>query len=334
MSSTTTDFSGSTTPYFIADIGGTNARFALQTAPNQCEHVTVVPCANYITLLDAMRAYLLSVGNPTIRHGAIAIANPIVGDIVKMTNHSWSFSIEELRQTLRWETLLVLNDFTAQALAITQTNACHLIQVGNGFAVPNTPKAVLGPGTGLGVSGLIPSPTGCIALSSEGGHVNFAPCDDVEMAVLQYAQKKFGYVSAERLVSGAGLMLIHQALGRYHHRLVPQIAPADITTRALAHDAICRQALDMFCAILGTVASNLALTLGARGGVYLCGGILPRISDYFIQSPFRRRFEDKGRFSEYVAQIPTYIVVSSHPGLTGTSVALRQHLAAQSVQAA
>lgn len=331
MSSTTTNqknnMANNHYPRLVADIGGTNARFSLEVAHQQFESTEVLPCNDYNTIVDAVKEYLQRVGNPTIRFASVAIANPIVGDWVQMTNHHWAFSIETTRQALHLEELLFINDFTAQALAITQTKESDLVQVGGFQAVENAPKAVIGPGTGLGVSGLIHSPSGWVALAGEGGHTSFPPFDDAEIMIWQYAKRKYGHVSAERFLSGAGLVLIYDALAEREGVKRQKLTPAEISERALSGTSpLCRLTLDIFCAMLGTVASNLALTLGARGGVYLCGGIIPRFIDYFKCSPFRNRFENKGRFDAYLAAIPVYVVLSKYPGITGAAVALNNHL--------
>ena len=308
-------------PRLVADIGGTNARFALETAPQQLQHIAVLPANDYDSVVSAIRTYLASVGNPPVRHAAIAIANPITGDWVQMTNHHWAFSIETTRQALHWDTLILLNDFTAQALSIPLVAERELVAVGGGSILSGAPKAVIGPGTGLGVSGLIPAVEGYVPLAGEGGHVSFSPFDDTEMYLWQYAKQKYGHVSAERFLSGAGLSLIYEALAAREHVERPALSAAEISERALeGHAPLARLSLDIFCAMLGTVAANLALTLGARGGVYLVGGILPRFIDYFKTSPFRSRFESKGRFDAYLAAIPVYVVLSKQPGLTGAAV--------------
>lgn len=320
-------------PRLVADIGGTNARFALETASGVIEKVEVLPCNDYNTVVDAIKEYLKRVGEPKISHAAIAIANPILGDWVQMTNHHWAFSVETTRQSLGLETLILLNDFTAQALAITRMPKEELVQIGGFKQVEDAPKAVIGPGTGLGVSGLIPSKAGWVPLAGEGGHVSFAPFDDAEIMIWQYAKKKYGHVSAERFLSGAGLTLIHEALSAREGIKRQKLTPAEISERALSGTSpLCRLTLDMFCAMLGTVSSNLALTLGASGGVYLCGGIIPRFIDYFKDSPFRNRFENKGRFDAYLAAIPVYIVLSKYPGINGAAVALENHLGAVAAQ--
>lgn len=270
-------------PRLLADIGGTNARFALELNESHIEHIEVLACNDYNTVVDAVKAYLSKVGNPTINFGAFAIANPVVGDWVQMTNHHWAFSIETTRQALNLKVLILINDFTAQAYAISKMSLTELIQVGGSSCGIYAPKAVLGPGTGLGVSGLIPCHDGSyVALAGEGGHTSFAPFDDTEVMIWQYAKKKFGHVSAERFLSGAGLCLIYEALANREGVKSSKMTPELISEQALSGKSpLCRLTLDIFCAMLGTVSSDLALTLGARGGVYLCGGIIPRFIDYF-----------------------------------------------------
>lgn len=316
-----------TFPRLVADIGGTNARFALETNHQQFEKVEVLLDSDYNSIVDAIKAYLKLAGEPNVKYASVAIANPIIGDWVQMTNHHWAFSIETTRQALNLESLLFINDFTAQALAITQTAEQDLVQVGGFQPIENAPKAVIGPGTGLGVSGLIPSAEGYVPLAGEGGHTSFPPFDDAEIMIWQYAKRKYGHVSAERFLSGSGLSLIYEALAEREGVKRQKLTPPEISERALSGTSpLCRLTLDIFCAMLGTVASNLALTLGARGGVYLCGGIIPRFIDYFKHSPFRNRFESKGRFDAYLAAIPVYVVLSKYPGITGAAVALEKHL--------
>ena len=226
-----------------------------------------MPCKDYDTIVDAVKTYLERAGSPKVLHAAFAIANPILGDWVQMTNHHWAFSIETTRQALSFETLILLNDFTAQALAVTQTDKKDLIQIGGQKPIEFAPKAVIGPGTGLGVSGLVHSAAGWVALAGEGGHTSFPPFDDMEVLIWQYAKNKYGHVSAERFLSGAGLSLIYEVLAKRDNIKQYRLKPSEITDKALSGTSpICRQTLDIFCAMLGTVASNLALTLGARGG--------------------------------------------------------------------
>ena len=321
-------------PRLLADVGGTNARFALESAPGQIGFIDVLPCAGYPTLAAALQAYLASpalLAAGTVRHAAIAIANPVTGDLVRMTNHHWEFSIAALRQQCGFDTLLVENDFSALARALPYLDAGQKRQVGGGTARDQGAIGLLGAGTGLGVSGLVPCGQGWSALSSEGGHVTFSPANDVEIAILRFAWDRFEHVSAERLLSGAGLELIYRALARHTGQADRELAAPEITRRALAGEcALCDQVIDVFCGMLGTVAGNLAVTLGAQGGVYIGGGIVPRLGERFAASPFRSRFEQKGRFVAYLTQVPTYVITADFPAFIGVSAMLSEKLAAES----
>ncbi|HEU5435819.1 MAG TPA: glucokinase [Telluria sp.] len=319
-------------PRLLADIGGTNARFALETAAGRIEAIEVLPCANYASLELALRAYLAlprvasHVGTP-LRHAAIAIANPVVGDMVRMTNHHWEFSIAALQRACGFDTLIVVNDFSALAYALPRLGE-QKRQVGGGAAQPGTPLGLLGAGTGLGVSGLIPCGDSWTALRSEGGHVTFSPANTLEIAVLQFAWKRFEHVSAERLLSGTGIELIYSALADHLGEADQQLTAPVIVERALGGQcALCDQVVDVFCGMLGTVAGNLAITLGAQGGIYIGGGIVPRLGERFAASPFRRRFEQKGRFVNYLAQVPTWVITAEYPAFLGVSALLAEKLA-------
>ncbi|NBQ90098.1 MAG: glucokinase [Betaproteobacteria bacterium] len=318
-------------PRLLADIGGTYARFALETAPGVLEHVHRLRCDEHPDFHHTVRAYLATVPADNIEHAAVAIAYPVEGDWVRMTNYHWQFSIEEERQRLSLETLLVVNDFTALALAVPRLQPHERVAIGGGHPTERSVVGVIGAGTGLGVSGLIPAQGGWVALGTEGGHANFGPRDERELAILRHAWKQYRHVSTERLLSGQGLELIYTALaeqaGQKPHAGGSGMRAPEITQRALARtDPVCEQAVDAFCAILGTAAANLALTLGARGGIYIGGGIVPRLGNYFERSPFRQRFEDKGRMSDYVRQIPTYVIQSPEATFLGASAILDTHL--------
>lgn len=314
-------------PRLLGDVGGTNARFAWQAAPDSAiERARTLPGADYPHIEDAIRDYLRREGVAPPVACAIAIANPVYGDRVQMTNHSWGFSIEALRASLQLQRLRVLNDFTALALALPALPAQALRQVGGGQAVPGAAIGLVGAGTGLGVSGLLPDGRGAwVPLQGEGGHVGFAPETPRELAVTQVLQRRLGRVSAERVISGQGLENLYRALCELDGRDLPaQARAADISERALAgHDVQAHEALDMMCALLGSVAGDLALTLGARGGVYVGGGIVPRLGGWFDRSAFRARFEAKGRFADYLGRVPVWVVTAqTSPALLGASRAL------------
>jgi glucokinase len=337
-------------PRLLADVGGTNARFALELAPGRIDFIEVLACADYPRLFDAIAAYLGSdlvqnAGLGTVRHAAIAIANPVVADYVRMTNHHWEFSIAALQAELALETLIVVNDFTALANALPHLQDHEKVQIGGGAVRAGTPLGLIGAGTGLGVSGLIPALRDALppadgdavtgtkdswtALCSEGGHVTFSPVNEKEVAVLQFAWREFEHVSAERLMSGAGLELIYRALAHGAGQPEQRLAAAEIARRALSDECVlCNETIDMFCGMLGTVAGNLAVTLGAQGGIYIGGGIVPRLGERFAVSPFRKRFEHKGRFVAYLAQVPTFVITAKYPAFVGVSALLAERLAA------
>jgi glucokinase len=319
-------------PRLLADIGGTYARFTIEPASGVFEHTALLRCAEHANFDAAVSAYLSSLPAGAvgpIEHAAIAIANPVEGDQVRMTNYHWSFSIEQMRQHLRLQTLVVVNDFTALAMSLPRLTQAQRRQVGGGQAVERSVVGVLGAGSGLGVSGLIPAAEGWVALGTEGGHSSFAPRDEREIAILRHALQRFPHVSFERMLSGPGLALIHDALRERAGLPALVLAAPEITQRALdGGDAVCVETLEAFCAMLGTAAANLAVTLGALGGIYIGGGIVPRLGRWFDHSPFRARFEDKGRFSDYVARIPTYVVTAEQATFVGASAILAAQLQA------
>lgn len=317
-------------PRLLADIGGTWARFTLETAPGVFTHSASLRCADHPDFASALRAYLdqlPAAGDPRggVRHAAVAIANPVEGDLVRMTNYHWRFSIEETRRELGFETLVVVNDFTALAMALPRLKVAQRRAVGGGTARERSVVGVIGAGTGLGVSGLIPAGDGYVALGTEGGHTSFAPRDERELQILRFAQREFDHVSFERLLSGRGLELIYRALGE-SAGVAPLPAP-EITRRALdGSDPLCAATVDAFCCVLGTTAANLAVTLGAFGGIYIGGGIVPRLGTAFDRSGFRARFESKGRFSDYVKAIPTFVITEPQATFIGVSAILSEQL--------
>ncbi|XYJ11426.1 glucokinase [Telluria sp. B2] len=318
-------------PRLLADIGATHARFALETAPGVLRQTAVLRCDDYGGIVPLLNAYLHEHGGERIAHAAFAMANPISGDLVRMTNRDWQFSTDEVRRTMGWSTLLIVNDFTALAMALPSLQAGDLLQVGGGKPAPHAVAGVLGAGTGLGVSGVIPTADGFITLGSEGGHVNFAPADEREFAILQYAWREWPHVSNERILSGPGMELVYRALAERNGVKAPARTAAEIVSCALEdHDALCLEVLECFAGMLGGAAANLAVTLGAFGGIFIGGGIVPRIAKWFATSPFRARFEAKGRFSDYLAQIPTYVIMTPNPALRGVSTILSEHLRGRS----
>ena len=314
-------------PRLLADIGGTNARFALEHGPGAIDSVRTLACAAHARFEDAARAYLAAQG-VAVRHAVIAIANPVNGDLIKMTNHHWTFSTQAARRELGLATLLVVNDFTALAMALPALGPLDVRHIGGGQSKPHAVLGLVGAGTGLGVSGLIPSGDRWVALQSEGGHVAFAPGNEREVEVLRYCWQRYDHVSAERLVSGPGIALIREALAASRGIAADlTLSTAAIVERGLSNDdPLCRETIDCFSGMLGAVAADLAVTLGAQGGIYIGGGVVPRLGDYFADSPFRARFENKGRFSAFTASIPTMLITAPFPGLTGAAAILSEHM--------
>ena len=314
-------------PRLLADIGGTNARFALETGPGEIGQVRVYPGADYPGVAEVIAQYLKDAKVARVNHAAIAIANPVDGDQVRMTNHDWAFSIEATRRALGFDTLLVVNDFTALAMALPGLTDAQRQQVGGGQRRQNSVIGLLGPGTGLGVSGLIPADDRWIALGSEGGHASFSPQDEREDLVLQFARKKYPHVSFERVCAGPGIELIYRTLAaRDRKRVAANLDTSDVVKRAHDGDALAAEAVECFCGILGSFAGNIAMTLGALGGIYIGGGVVPRLGELFTRSSFRARFEAKGRFAPYLSNVPTYVITAEYPAFLGVSAILAEQL--------
>ncbi len=309
-------------PVLIADIGGTNARFALADSGG-ISAIEVLRTRDFPDMAAAIRAYLdrAAPGNTPDR-AALAVASPVIGDHVHLINSGWSFSIDGLRRAFGFKALRVVNDFAAIALAVPHLAPGDVEQIGGGDAVCGAPAIIIGPGTGLGISALVWNQGRAVAISTEGGHATLAAVDEREDAVISHLRARFGHVSVERCVSGPGLVNIYGALAG---ESAADLTPAAVTDRALSgSDALCVEALDMFCAMLGTVAGNLALGYGALGGVYIAGGIVLQLGDFFAASDFRARFEAKGRFTDYNAAIPTWVITAQQPAFTGLVALLEE----------
>jgi len=319
-------------PWLVADVGGTNARFGWVTrAGGAVEHVRKLPTAGFAGPAEAAAAYLSALhqatGAPAApRRAALAVATAVQGDVVRLTNSAWHFSRQALQQSLGLETLLVLNDFEALALSLPRLQSTQLRAFGQPRAHAQGTLAVIGPGTGLGVAGVVQTSRSWVALAGEGGHSTLAPIDDFESQLLQHVRHAHAHVSAERLLSGIGLPVLYDAVATVLGHSVPPMSAEVIVERGVAGtDALCSSTVDTFCALLGSFAGNVALTLGARGGVYIGGGIVPRFGERFFSSAFRERFEAKGRFRAYLEAIPTALITDTLAALTGASLALEQH---------
>lgn len=319
----------------VADVGGSNARFGWVDATSGClEHVRTLPASDFSGLADAASHYLddlrrergLNLAPPVA--AAVAVATAVTSDRVELTNSQWSFSQAEAKAALALQRLHVLNDFEALALALPHLGAqqlrCHGPAMPPITPVAGTTLAVVGPGTGLGVASLVHTGVGWQALPGEGGHSTIAAVDDFEAAVLAHVRRQFNHVSAERLLSGIGLPVLCQAVAAVCGAPASPThghAPA-IVERGLANEGIERRTLEVFCALLGSFSGNVALTVGARGGLFIGGGIVPRLGDYFFGTQFRARFEAKGRLASYMAAIPTAVITDTLAALTGAMAVL------------
>jgi glucokinase len=293
----------------VADIGGTHARFAL--SDGALREIVSLPSKDFAGLADAAKAYLAKVGARPSR-AAFAVAGPVGEGTVTLTNLGWSFSADELSAALG-VTVTLLNDFEALAYAVPHLSASDLVSIGPDVeGEANGTVAILGPGTGLGVGGW----SNGHALVTEGGHADFAPADDIEIDILKFLRARFGHVSWERVLSGPGLVNLYDAMGGRE-----SLAPQEITAQ-VGRDPRCTKVFARFCAILGSAAGDIALTMGARGGVLIAGGILPALREPFAASQFRARFEAKGRFADYLGAIPTRLIVQDHAGLIGAAASL------------
>ncbi len=308
----------------VADIGGTNARFGLEDyASSSLQFVRIYSVSDHTQFIDALANFLRDVAaedgwQPTPRAACLAVACPPDADVIQFTNSPWSINRTDVAELLQVAQIDIINDFAAVGHAVSGLKPQDWHQVGVGHPVIGKPIAILGAGTGLGVCSLIPVGTGYHVIEGEGGHVDFAPVDEHEAAVLRVLTARFGRVSVERLVSGAGILNIYKALAELAGKTPALESPAEITESALQGvDSLSVKSLQMFCRILGSTAGNLALTLGAKGGVYIAGGIVPRFIEFLEQSEFRRRFEAKGRLSSFLSDVPTRVVIKDDLGLFG-----------------
>ncbi|ADW72753.1 MULTISPECIES: glucokinase [Rahnella] len=311
----------------VGDVGGTNCRLALCALDSgDISQSKTFSGLDYDSLEAVVREYLAQ-QHQDVEDACIAIACPITGDWVAMTNHTWAFSIAEMKKNLGLQHLEVINDFTAVSMAIPMLKEDDLLQFGGKKAQDGKPAVIYGAGTGLGVAHLIHANNQWLSLPGEGGHVDFAPNSEEEDIILEQLRTEMGHVSAERILSGPGLVNLYRAIVKSDNRVPENFKPKDVTELALADENLdCRRALSLFCVIMGRFGGNLALNMGTFGGVYIAGGIVPRFLDFFKASGFRAAFEDKGRFKDYLMDIPVFLITHDQPGLVGAGAYLRQSI--------
>jgi len=311
----------------VADVGGTNIRVARVTESGVAD-IKKYMCNDFASIDLAITQYFSDMPGYIFSQGCIAIACPVLGDQVEMTNHSWAFSQNALRSQLKLDALFVINDFTAVAHSLPVLGEEQVVQIGEGTAKENGNIAVFGPGTGLGVEHITMTSTGWQTLDGEGGHVDFAPVDETDIVVWRHLQSTLGRASAEEVMSGRGLHNIYTALANHASSPVVFTEPAQITEAALNGTCELAEAtLTQFCRIMGSFAGNLALNMATTGGIFIGGGIANRFPEFIQNSDFRARFEAKGQMKHYVKDIPTYLIAEPDHGLLGAAAYLNQNTA-------
>lgn len=306
----------------VGDIGATHARLALARG-GALGAAQVLRCDDHASLIALLRSYLDAVRPAKPPRAALALAAPADDPLIRFVNRPWTVAAAEVTAALGLDRLDRVNDLAAVALAIPRLRPEDVDKLGGGASRPRSPIAVLGPGTGLGIAALVPAGDRWLPLPGEGGHATLPAVTPREQAALAWLRERFGHVSGDRVLSGPGLVHLRAALAAIDGAEAEALDPAHITQRALTDaDPLCRETVATFCALLGTVAGNLALTLGATGGVYLAGGIVPKLGEFFHRSAFRERFEAKGRMRYYLEPIPCFVVTHPQPALLGLAAML------------
>jgi glucokinase len=295
--------------WLMADIGATNTRCALtSTRSPRPANLQRFANADFSSAFDVLHKYLASIDSkPT--HGALAIAAPIDGDEVRMINRDWSFNRLQLAGQLELERLEVINDFHAVAWALPGIGNRDRIEIGKASAYRDGNRAVLGPGSGLGVAAWVAGGDGGLPMTGEGGHVTLPARDEQEAVIIARLRERYGHCSAERVLSGPGIIALHSAM---HGEMKTS---REITSSMV--DPNCRATMQQFYRFLGSVSADLAMITGAYGGLYIAGGIVPAHIEQIRASAFRERFTDKNRYADYMRAIPTYVITDPTPGLTG-----------------
>src|SRR5947207_6699639 len=311
----------------LGDIGATNARFALLSNGN-LNAISSFEVAKFRQFKDVLANFVTEHCHKMKIHQALlAIAGPVTGERVPLTNSSWVIDPHELQTDFGLQ-VRIMNDFEAVALSLPSLTSTDLAEIGGARPEAAAPMAVLGPGSGLGVACLIDHSERRVVIASEGGHATLAPTGEQEDHIMAHLRKRFGHVSAERAISGSGLENVYQAIAALEGLEIPPRNAAEITKNAFSGECqLASQSLSAFCAFLGSFAGDVALTFGARGGVYIAGGISPRILDFLIRSEFRKRFEAKGRLRNYLEAIPSYVITHPAAALIGLKSLLKQQRA-------
>jgi glucokinase len=315
--------------YLVADIGGTNARFAIARGTARSgfdlEHVRRLKNEDFEHLRDAVMAYLETCDGERPDRACFAVASPIRPGMVQLTNATWRFDPAELGRELGIAGLFAVNDFAAQARGAPLTPDSDIIEINTGQPILSAPRAVLGPGTGLGLGLLVPDGESLRVVATEGGHATFAPRTEREFAVVKVLEREYGFVSWERLLSGRGLVNIHRAFCQIEGVSWPGHRPEEVTEEAKsAPTSMCARVVEFFCTALGGYSGDVAVLTGARGGIYLGGGILPHIRKLLEQSAFMTRYTDRGPMTQYVKDIPVRLIACDSAALRGAAALAEQ----------
>lgn len=304
--------------FLIGDIGGTYARFALANE-HSIGSSWSTEVGSRATAIEAMRDFLaLDHGHEAIDGALLAAAGPVEGGCCKLTNAAWILDEEEIARALSFPWVRIVNDLEATAAGLPDLSAAHSRQIGSDGAIPGAPMAIIAPGTGLGMACVVVGPAGRVVVTSEGGHASLASMGNHYDRIIGILRRRYGRVSIERVLSGAGLANLQQAIAELEGSDSPRRTPSEVTAGAFdGSSPLCRAAVDAFCAFLGAVAGDVALTFGARGGVYIGGGIVPRFVDHLARSEFREQFVAKGRLRPYLERIPTRVILHPTPAFAG-----------------
>lgn len=316
----------------VADIGGTNGRFGLvefDAEKNRtngkinytAERQITLRCADYADMATMIKACCTEFNIDIPVHACLAIAGPIENGQASMTNLNWKFSIDGLRDQLGMTTLHVINDFASLAYAVPFLNENELITLYDSHkSNAEAPIVVMGPGTGFGMAALVPSENNWRIIPTEGGHASFAPTNEKELDIKSFLLKEQNHVSVENILSGGGLVTLYRALAHSAGVEAKPFTPADVSTKGLSNeDALCREAVLTFCDVLGEVAGDKALSLGAKGGVVIGGGITPKLIDLLPESHFLERYKNKGPMAGYVSDISIRLIINDKAALVGSA---------------
>ncbi|PHS13826.1 MAG: glucokinase [Kangiella sp.] len=321
-------------PYIVADIGGTNARFGLVTQCNDSqlpfviEHQNKFPSNQFRNISEATLHFIdtLPINIEEIDGACLALAGPVIGDDARSTNLNWQFSIKKVKNKLGLNHLTIINDFSAYAYATPLVPTKHLLQINKGNAEKTCPIAIVGPGTGFGVAALMPNGDKYIVLPTEGGHMSISAITDLQKQIIETLKKEFSHISVESILSGPGLRNIYRALALVEGITTPQLGASQITAQALIKpSSLSYRTLRLFCQWLGQTTGDLALSLGARGGIFLGGGILPRFTEFLLASEFMTGYSNKGKLQDYVNGIPINLITEGNSALLGAASWYQHH---------